>query len=220
MCSELQRRGLIKGMNTGQKWGQREDGERKWPWKRKGGEKHVAAYIVCSADVRACFQTRIHAFSCHAMSSCQDAGGQAAMLSSLNSRDRLLSQDHRLGTPHPIVLHPHLWRSSLFIYFSTSYEKMYRGGDRGRGRGGPDRGRGSRGARGGPPGGRGRGGYVTFTFLCYSNSWLVSIFAEGQPAVIDSRLSNSAEDRLISSFKSLSLRQDARPPRPDYGSKG
>lgn len=57
---------------------------------------------------------------------------------------------------------------------------MQRGGDRGRGRGGPDRGRGYRGARGGPvPGGRGRGGggfvreqggYVTFTFRCYSNS--------------------------------------------------
>ncbi|KAN0105642.1 Piwi domain containing protein [Russula decolorans] len=81
---------------------------------------------------------------------------------------------------------------------------MQRGGDRGRGRGGQDRGRGYRGGRGGPPGGRGRGG----------------IFAEGQPAAIDSRLSNSAEDRLISSFKSLSLRQDAMPPRPDFGTKG
>ncbi len=50
--------------------------------------------------------------------------------------------------------------------------------------------------------------------------FFVSIFAEGQPAVIDTRLANSAEDRLISSFRSLSLRQDAMPPRPDYGTKG
>lgn len=85
---------------------------------------------------------------------------------------------------------------------------MQRGG---RGRGGQERGRGgdrgrgaSRGNFGPPGGGRGRGG----------------IFAEGQPAVIDSRLANSAEDRLILSFKSLSLRQDAMPPRPDYGTKG
>ncbi|KAH8993572.1 argonaute-like protein [Lactarius hatsudake] len=94
---------------------------------------------------------------------------------------------------------------------------MQRGG---RGRGGQERGRGARGSspsgdggyrgrgtsRGGfaPGGGRGRGG----------------IFAEGQPAVVDSRLANSAEDRLILSFKSLSLRQDAMPPRPDYGTKG
>ncbi|KAH9027442.1 argonaute-like protein [Lactarius hengduanensis] len=94
---------------------------------------------------------------------------------------------------------------------------MQRGG---RGRGGQERGRGARGSspsgdggyrgrgtpRGGfaPGGGRGRGG----------------IFAEGQPAVVDSRLANSAEDRLIISFKSLSLRQDAMPPRPDYGTKG
>lgn len=56
---------------------------------------------------------------------------------------------------------------------------MQRGGDRGRGRGGPDRGRGYRGARGGAIPGRGRGGggfvreqggHVTFTFICYSNS--------------------------------------------------
>lgn len=58
---------------------------------------------------------------------------------------------------------------------------MQRGGDRGRGRGGQDRGRGFRGGRGGPgTGGRVRGGgggfvreqggYVTFTLLCYSNS--------------------------------------------------
>lgn len=107
---------------------------------------------------------------------------------------------------------------------------MQRGGDRGRGRGGPDRGRGFRGARGGPsPGGRGRGGgfapreqggYVIPTFLCYPNTCLASIFAEGQPAPIDARLANSAEDRLILSFKSLSLRQDAMPPRPNFGTKG
>jgi eukaryotic translation initiation factor 2C len=107
---------------------------------------------------------------------------------------------------------------------------MQRGGDRGRGRGGPDRGRG-RGGRGGPPGGaRGRGGggfipreqggYVIFPSLCYPKSCLVSIFAEGQPANIDARLANSAEDRLILSFKSLSLRQDAMPPRPNFGTKG
>ena len=92
---------------------------------------------------------------------------------------------------------------------------MQRGG-RGRGQ---DRGRGARGSSPGgdssyrgrgtsrgiaPGGGRGRGG----------------IFAEGQPAVVDSRLANSAEDRLILSFKSLSLRQDAMPPRPDFGTKG
>lgn len=49
---------------------------------------------------------------------------------------------------------------------------------------------------------------------------LASIFAEGQPAAVDARLANSAEDRLILSFKSLSLRQDAMPPRPDFGTKG
>ncbi|KAI9435236.1 argonaute-like protein [Russula earlei] len=95
---------------------------------------------------------------------------------------------------------------------------MQRGGDRGRGRGS---GRGFRGAssrgvpRGGPVtgGGRGRGG----GFVPREQG---GIFAEGQPAVVDARLANSAEDRLILSFKSLSLRQDAMPPRPDYGTKG
>lgn len=168
--------------------------------------------------------TPFHAMPCQAMQM-QEARHEAMRVRAhLESRDRLLSQDHRYATSH-CPHHP--WRSSRSSVSSfistTSYQTMQRGGDRGRGRGGPDRGRGFRGGggRGGPvPGGRGRGGYVTFTFLCYSNSWLVSIFAEGQPAVIDSRLSNSAEDRLISSFKSLSLRQDARPPRPDYGQKG
>jgi len=54
---------------------------------------------------------------------------------------------------------------------------MQRGSDRGRARGGQDRGRGYRGSRGGPPGGRGgppggrgRGGYVTFMLLCHPNS--------------------------------------------------
>jgi eukaryotic translation initiation factor 2C len=100
-----------------------------------------------------------------------------------------------------------------------------RGGD-------PARGRGGRGA--GPAGGRGRGGGSSFApreqagFVSYSASFssfhpyscLTSIFAEEKPAVIDARLANSAEDRLILSFKSLSLRQDAMPPRPDYGTKG
>jgi len=57
----------------------------------------------------------------------------------------------------------------------------------------------------------------SYTTSC---SYLSSIFAEGQPAVIDTRLADSAEDRLILSFKSLALRQDAMPPRPDYGTKG
>ncbi|KAH9994550.1 argonaute-like protein [Russula compacta] len=106
---------------------------------------------------------------------------------------------------------------------------MQRGSDRSRGRGNPDRGRPPRGTspsgsgRGGdrglprsgpvPRGGRGRGG----SFVPREQG---GIFGEGQPAVIDSRLANSAEDRLILSFKSLSLRQDAMPPRPDYGTKG
>src|SRR5258707_8043119 len=64
----------------------------------------------------------------------------------------------------------------------------------------------------------GRGCHLHAPFL--PNSCLVSIFAEGQPAVVDPRLANSAEDRLILSFKSLSLRQDAMPPRPDFGTKG
>ncbi|KAI0267268.1 argonaute-like protein [Gloeopeniophorella convolvens] len=42
----------------------------------------------------------------------------------------------------------------------------------------------------------------------------------GQPANIDARLANSAEDQLVLSFKSLTIRQDAMPPRPDYGTKG
>lgn len=99
---------------------------------------------------------------------------------------------------------------------------MQRGADRGRGRGGPERGRPFRGAGPGgrgvlrgptPGGGRGRGG----GFLPREQG---GIFAEGQPANIDPRLADSAEDRLILSFKSLSLRQDAMPPRPDYGTKG
>jgi hypothetical protein len=123
---------------------------------------------------------------------------------------------------------------------------MQRGTDRGRGRGLSERGRpirgtgpGGRGASRGASvsGGRGRGGsfipreqggYVSrlplpsssiFTYaILYS--YLASIFAEGQPAAIDPRLTDSAEDRLILSFKSLSLRQDAMPPRPDFGTKG
>lgn len=78
-------------------------------------------------------------------------------------------------------------------------------GSQDRGRASPSRGRGSSRGSFGPPGGGRRGG---------------GIFAEGQPAVIDPRLANSAEDRLILSFKSLSLRQDAMPPRPDFGTKG
>ena len=121
---------------------------------------------------------------------------------------------------------------------------MQRGADRGRGRGGPERGRpfrpGGRGVLRGPPpgGGRGRGGggflpreqggYVSrlalpsspVIFCATPYSPHASIFAEGQPANIDPRLADSAEDRLILSFKSLSLRQDAMPPRPDYGTKG
>jgi eukaryotic translation initiation factor 2C len=121
---------------------------------------------------------------------------------------------------------------------------MQRGTDRGRGRGGPERGRPFRGGPGGrgtprgpAPGGRGRGGsfapreqggYVSrlalpsspLIFCATPYSRHASIFAEGQPANIDARLADSAEDRLILSFKSLSLRQDAMPPRPDYGTKG
>jgi hypothetical protein len=58
------------------------------------------------------------------------------------------------------------------------------------------------------------------TFCITPHSRHASIFAEGQPASIDARLADSSEDRLILSFKSLSLRQDAMPPRPDYGTKG
>ena len=96
---------------------------------------------------------------------------------------------------------------------------MQRGG-RGRGQ---DRGRGVRGSspsRGNPGGDssyRGRGASRGFTGGGRGRG---GIFAEGQPALIDSRLANSAEDQLILSFKSLSLRQDAMPPRPDYGTKG
>jgi len=121
---------------------------------------------------------------------------------------------------------------------------MQRGTDRGRGRGGPERGRPFRGAgpggrgvlRGPTPGGRGRGGFLPreqggyvshlalppspVIFCATPHSRHASIFAEGQPANIDARLADSAEDRLILSFKSLSLRQDAMPPRPDYGTKG
>jgi hypothetical protein len=57
-------------------------------------------------------------------------------------------------------------------------------------------------------------------FCITPHSRHASIFAEGQPASIDARLADSSEDRLILSFKSLSLRQDAMPPRPDYGTKG
>ncbi|KAI0321511.1 argonaute-like protein [Amylostereum chailletii] len=83
-----------------------------------------------------------------------------------------------------------------------------RGGFQGdRGRGGPpgDRGRGApRGGRGGGGFGREQGG----------------VFALGQPANLDARLTDSSQDQLVASLKALTLRHDDLPTRPDYGTAG
>jgi eukaryotic translation initiation factor 2C len=47
-----------------------------------------------------------------------------------------------------------------------------------------------------------------------------SVFAAGQPAVIDSRLMDNSQDALIASFKSLKLRHDDLPLRPGFGTVG
>ena len=117
----LQRRGLIKGMNTGQKRGHREDREKKKALEvKRRGDKHAAAYIVCSADVCPCIQTRIHALaghSCHAYAMSSHLGEAATLRlrAHLASRDRLLSQDHR--TRHiPSSLHSFILSAHPFLH--------------------------------------------------------------------------------------------------------
>jgi hypothetical protein len=196
-------------------------------WLRR--ERENKLYIVCSADVCACVQTRIHAVSCHAM---MLQARPATLRAHLASRDIPLSQDHRTRDRESSHC-PHPWCSPL-----SSYRLPPNHAERRRSRQGSRWPRSRKGFSWSswwptwrwPRWSRwswwrwfctsrtGRARHLTF--LCYSNSCLVSIFAEGQPAPIDARLANSAEDRLILSFKSLSLRQDAMPPRPNYGTKG
>ncbi|KAF8960908.1 argonaute-like protein [Flammula alnicola] len=97
-----------------------------------------------------------------------------------------------------------------------------RGYDRGRGRGGsggrgsPDpRGRGGgfdRG-RGGPPrggfGGGGRGGGPQG-----------GVFRAGEPANIDTRLTDQSQDALVASLQSLTLKPNELPLRPGFGKEG
>ncbi|KAH8832943.1 Piwi-domain-containing protein [Flagelloscypha sp. PMI_526] len=76
-----------------------------------------------------------------------------------------------------------------------------RGFDRGRGRGGPDRGRGRGGGRGGGP------------------RQPAEIFKAGAPAPVPAHLSDAEQNRLIQSFKSMTL-TPVRPIRPGFGTLG
>ncbi|KAI0057312.1 argonaute-like protein [Artomyces pyxidatus] len=82
------------------------------------------------------------------------------------------------------------------------------GGDGYRGRGGPSRGGDGFRGRGGPPRGGGFGGREQG-----------GVFALGVPATVDARLDTS-QDQLIASLKSLTLRSDEIPTRPDFGTAG
>ncbi|KAJ7594394.1 argonaute-like protein [Mycena floridula] len=87
----------------------------------------------------------------------------------------------------------------------------YRGGDRGRGRGGfPDRG------RGGPPSdrGRGRGGFGG------PASQGAGIFSPSPASDIDARLRDGTETSLVKSLQSLRLSPTDLPVRPDFGKLG
>ncbi|KAI0664173.1 argonaute-like protein [Cubamyces menziesii] len=82
----------------------------------------------------------------------------------------------------------------------------FRGGDRGGYRGGPSsRGGSDRGSFGGR--GRGRGEPA-------------GVFAPGQPANIDARITDKSQDALITSLRSLKLSDTDLPGRPDFGTKG
>ncbi|KAL0948418.1 hypothetical protein HGRIS_010999 [Hohenbuehelia grisea] len=92
---------------------------------------------------------------------------------------------------------------------------------RGRGRGSPggfDRG-GGRGSPGGPRGspGGGRGGFGGGRG---GGREFGGVFAEGQPANIDARLTDTSQDDLIASFKSLRVKPTDLPPRPGFGTVG
>ncbi|KAL4242774.1 argonaute family protein [Abortiporus biennis] len=91
----------------------------------------------------------------------------------------------------------------------SSFRGRGRGGGGGfdRGRGGFDRG----GDRGGFRGGRGRGGPPRAQG---------GILAEGQPAVIDARLTDNSQDQLVVSFQRLKLNDNDLPTRPDFGTIG
>ncbi|KAH9887565.1 argonaute-like protein [Cubamyces lactineus] len=78
----------------------------------------------------------------------------------------------------------------------------FRGGDRGGYRGGPS-------SRGGSDRGRGRG-----------RGEPAGVFAPGQPANIDARITDKSQDALIASLRSLKLSDTDLPGRPDFGTKG
>ncbi|KAG5645156.1 hypothetical protein DXG03_006780 [Asterophora parasitica] len=80
------------------------------------------------------------------------------------------------------------------------------GGDRGGFRGGD---RGGDGGRGGFRGGRGGGPREAG-----------GIFAAGQPAKIDDRLTDNSEQALVAAFRSIKLERDDLPLRPDFGTRG
>jgi eukaryotic translation initiation factor 2C len=48
----------------------------------------------------------------------------------------------------------------------------------------------------------------------------ISIYAGGQPANVDPRLTDSSQDRLIQELQTLTVRPMDLPPRPDFGSAG
>ncbi|TFK87299.1 hypothetical protein K466DRAFT_586504, partial [Polyporus arcularius HHB13444] len=79
----------------------------------------------------------------------------------------------------------------------------YRGGDRGGFRGG-DRGGFRGGDRGGFGGGRGRGG----------------VFAPDRPLNVDARLADGSQDALVASMRSLRMKDNELPSRPDFGTAG
>jgi eukaryotic translation initiation factor 2C len=47
-----------------------------------------------------------------------------------------------------------------------------------------------------------------------------SVFAAGQPAVVDARLTDNSQDKLVESFKALTVRGNDLPLRPDFGKIG
>lgn len=102
-------------------------------------------------------------------------------------------------------------------------------GDRGGGRGGGGRGGfdgskgggGGGGRGGGGGGGRGGGGFQRGGFQGGGGGPPVGsdVFKQNEPAVVDARLNNGAEDKAVEAFKSLPYTA-VRPLRPGYGTLG
>ncbi|KAH9885253.1 argonaute-like protein [Cubamyces lactineus] len=91
----------------------------------------------------------------------------------------------------------------------------YRGGDGGGFRGG-DRG----GYRGGGPGSRGGSDRSGFSGRGRGRGEPAGVFAPGQPANVDARITDKSQDTLIASLRSLKLTDTDLPGRPGFGTKG